>query len=109
MPARSSSPASRSTWRSSLNATLAGFEPAASAAGVRLEADLAPDLPVLEIDPVRIRSVVANLLANAIRHTPPGGRVTVSGRAAGDVVEVAVTDTGSGIPRTCCPTSSTGS
>jgi two-component system sensor histidine kinase BaeS len=81
-----------------VNATVGGFEPAAGAAEVRLETDLAPDLPVLEIDPIRIRSVVANLLANAIRHTPPGGRVTISGRVTGDAVEVVVTDTGTGIP-----------
>ena len=86
-----------------VNATVAGFEPAASAAGVHLGADLAPDLPVIEIDPVRIRSVIANLLANAIRHTPPDGRVMVSARASGDAVEVAVTDTGTGIPSDLLP------
>ncbi len=86
-----------------VNATVAGFQAAASAAGVHLGADLAPDLPVIEIDPVRIRSVIANLVANAIRHTPPDGRVTVSARASGDAVEVAVTDTGTGIPSDLLP------
>ena len=55
------------------------FEPAAAAAGVELTADIEGDLPILEIDPVRIREVLANLVANALRHTPAGGRVTVAG------------------------------
>ena len=55
------------------------FEPAATTAGVELTAEIDGDLPILEIDPVRIREVLANLVANALRHTPAGGRVTVSG------------------------------
>ena len=56
------------------------FEPAATAAGVELSAEVDGDLPILEIDPVRIREVLANLVANALRHTPAGGRVTVGRR-----------------------------
>jgi signal transduction histidine kinase len=56
------------------------------------------DLPLIDIDPVRIREVVANLMTNALRHTPAGGRVTVSAAIAGNRVRVEVRDTGSGIP-----------
>ena len=68
------------------------FRGAAEAAGVAVLTEAAPDA-VVHADPVRIRQAVANLVANALRHTPAGGRVTLRG---GDgVLEVA--DTGEGI------------
>jgi two-component system sensor histidine kinase BaeS len=60
--------------------------------------DTAPDLPALEIDPHRIRQVLDNLLANALRHTPADGRITVSAhRIDPQLVAFAVADTGPGI------------
>jgi signal transduction histidine kinase len=83
------------------------FEPAAAAAGVTLSLDVPDDLPILEVDPVRIREVVTNLVANALRHTPGGGRVTVSGATTGGVavrgVEITVSDTGAGIDPALLP------
>jgi len=76
------------------------FETLAAGAGVTIVArPVAGDLPLLEIDPVRIREVLDNLLANALRYTPAGGRLTISTErpAPGAFVEVAVADTGSGI------------
>jgi two-component system, OmpR family, sensor histidine kinase BaeS len=75
------------------------FEPAAAAAGVELTVSFEEDLPILDIDPVRIREVLANLLANALRHTPSGGRVTVAGSLTADGlwVNLEVRDTGPGI------------
>ncbi|MGI5167660.1 sensor histidine kinase [Spirillospora sp. CA-253888] len=64
----------------------------AESAGVSVVTD-APAGTTLTADPVRLRQVVGNLVGNAIRHTPPGGRVTL--RARGPVIEVA--DTGTGI------------
>ncbi|MFF1416140.1 sensor histidine kinase [Streptomyces sp. NPDC058280] len=54
----------------------------------------------LDADPVRLRQAVSNLVSNAVRHTPPGGRVTLRSYVtdAGDEVAVEVSDTGSGIP-----------
>ena len=75
---------------------LAGFAPQADEAGVALVAD-ATDLPELELDPHRIRQVIGNLLANALRHTPVGGRITVSARRDGDAVVLEVADTGQGM------------
>ncbi|OXM85174.1 sensor histidine kinase [Paenibacillus rigui] len=49
-------------------------------------------------DPERLKQVLFNLLDNALRHTPEGGRIEVQSRPAGDTVEVSVTDTGAGIP-----------
>lgn len=59
----------------------------------------APDLlPSVSGDPERLLQVLANLIANALRFTERGGRITVSARIAGDEVVVGVADTGSGIP-----------
>jgi signal transduction histidine kinase len=56
------------------------------------------DIPSVPGDSQRLAQVVRNLLDNALRHTPDGGRVTVGSRARGNRVEVAVSDTGDGIP-----------
>ncbi len=61
---------------------------------VTLEGDADPEVSV---DPVRLRQIVGNLLSNAVRHTPAGGRVTVSLEVRPDLLVIAVTDTGSGI------------
>jgi two-component system sensor histidine kinase BaeS len=53
---------------------------------------------VLIADPVRLRQAIGNLVGNALRYTPPGGRVTVSAAADGDEVVFEVADTGPGIP-----------
>ncbi|MFI5199143.1 MAG: sensor histidine kinase [Candidatus Limnocylindrales bacterium] len=78
------------------------FETMAAAASVGVNVSPstdAPELPVLDVDPVRIREVLDNLIANALRYTPPGGTVTIeAGRAPGGrSVNVSVSDTGSGI------------
>jgi two-component system, OmpR family, phosphate regulon sensor histidine kinase PhoR len=50
-------------------------------------------------DPMALRQIFTNLFSNAIRYTPPGGRITVTTRPApGDIVQIEVADTGSGIP-----------
>ncbi len=73
------------------------FEAAAGATGIAIDADVDDSLPLLDIDPVRIREVLGNLVGNAIRHTPAGGSVRISGRLDGRWVELVVADTGSGI------------
>jgi signal transduction histidine kinase len=74
-----------------------GFEPQAAASGVTLAVDAADDLPDLELDPRRIRQVVANLVSNALRHTPRGGEVRVAARRTPSGAELEVRDTGSGM------------
>lgn len=68
----------------------------AKAKNVDLVVHTAGDLSV-HADPVRLRQVIGNLLSNAVRHTPPGGRVTLGARRAPRGVELRVTDTGAGI------------
>ncbi len=84
---------------------VAAFRTQAGAAGVALELRVAPALPTLTLDPVRIGEVLSNLLSNALRHTPSGGRVIVSAEAtdAGRSVAFAVRDTGSGITTEALP------
>jgi signal transduction histidine kinase len=70
------------------------------AKGVRLVLDIADDLPAMPMDPERMGQVMANLLDNALRHTPNGGTVTMSAatspRTGG--VDLSVADSGDGIP-----------
>jgi two-component system, NtrC family, sensor histidine kinase KinB len=66
---------------------------------VRLVTDLQPDLPPLRADEQQVSWVITNLVTNALKHTPAGGTVTVSGRRDGESLRVEVQDTGVGIPR----------
>jgi two-component system sensor histidine kinase BaeS len=72
-------------------------EPVYAAKGVGLEAQIEPRMTAIEADNERIAEVLANLLTNALRHTPTGGRVKVSTRQRDDRLEIAVTDNGEGI------------
>jgi len=76
---------------------LHAFTPVATAGGVTLATESSDDLPILELDPVRIREVLSNLVANALRHTPAGGTVSVGGSADARAVVLVVRDTGPGI------------
>jgi signal transduction histidine kinase len=77
--------------------TVAALLPLADAKGVRLAGSAEPGVRA-DVAPAEVRRAVTNLLANGIRHTPPGGSVTTTvGRAADDVV-VTVQDQCGGIP-----------
>jgi signal transduction histidine kinase len=76
--------------------TVRVFAPLAEEQGVELVQQLMP-LPTMQVDEARIRQVLHNLLANALRHTPPGGRVTVVGRPDHEELYLAVLDTGAGL------------
>lgn len=66
--------------------------------GLQLEKELASDLPLLYVDPHMIEQVITNLLLNAIQATKPGGRIILRTRVVGEMCELEVADTGSGIP-----------
>ena len=63
---------------------------------IEVSSDVEASLTVAA-DSTRLRQVLANLVDNAIKYTPPGGRVTVSARREGDAVRIDVSDTGIGI------------
>jgi two-component system sensor histidine kinase BaeS len=106
------------------NDVATSFAAAAEAGRVTIEATVADDVPLLDVDPVRIREVLGNLVANALRHTPSGGSISIratrapgagsgggerdrtpqnAARAAGAAVEIVVQDTGSGIEPALLP------
>src|SRR6266545_4379137 len=76
---------------------VAAFRARAGTAGVALDWRVAPGVPELDVDPVRIGEVLANLLSNAVRHTPRGGSVVVAVEPAAAGVSLTVSDTGTGI------------
>ena len=76
---------------------VAAFAPRAAAADVALSAT-SGSLAEISVDPLRIRQVLENLVANALRHTPAGGTVTIRLSEHEGRLVVAVSDTGSGIP-----------
>ena len=80
-----------------LAGSAAALRTAADASGLELSVS-PPDPPVdVEADPDRAGIVLGNLLSNAIRHTPRGGRIELGARALGDAVRFEVRDTGAGI------------
>jgi signal transduction histidine kinase len=77
--------------------SVAPFQSAARDKGVALETELPGDLPWVYADPRRIEHVFSNLLHNALRYTPAGGKITVSAAAGELDVLFRVSDTGIGI------------
>jgi signal transduction histidine kinase len=80
-----------------VNRALARVAPAAAGKRVVALADLGA-LPQVHSDAGRLEQILVNVLANAVRHAPDGGRVEVRGATAGDQVLLMVTDDGPGIP-----------
>lgn len=73
------------------------FLPLAQDQRIALDTAIEPDLPAIRADDDRLRQVFSNLLANALAHTPAGGRITVSAERGADVVRFGVADTGPGL------------
>jgi two-component system sensor histidine kinase BaeS len=78
--------------------TVASFKPQADGSGVSISIDTMDNFPWLDLDPGRIRQVLSNLLANALRYTPAGGMVSIRYSQAGNQAQVEVQDSGPGIP-----------
>jgi signal transduction histidine kinase len=74
-----------------------GMLPLFEEKSVELKSAVSEDLPSILADVDRVVQVLSNLLSNALRHTPDGGRVVVEAEASGDEVTFEVTDTGTGI------------
>ena len=77
--------------------TLESFSALAGRQGVTLEGSVSPEVDPVCMDAPRIGRVLNNLVGNAIRHTPAGGRVQLRARRNGPRVEVVVIDSGEGI------------
>jgi signal transduction histidine kinase len=81
-----------------ISETLTVLQAKAAAKNINIATDLPAKLPEANIDSHRIKQVLYNLLDNAVAHTGPGGRITVTARQEGDCLYVSVADTGEGIP-----------
>ena len=79
-----------------LTETAAAYRPRADLRGIQLTIEFG-DLPTALADAERLREVLANLLDNALKFTPDGGRITVEAAQQADTVQVTVRDTGRGI------------
>ena len=73
------------------------FAPAAEDHGQRLVADVEPGLSI-PADPELLTQMIVNLIDNAIRHSPQGARISAQAKSVAGTLELAVSDTGPGIP-----------
>ena len=80
------------------------FGASARTAGVAIVVEAADDLPILDLDPIRIREVLANLVSNALRYAPPGTSVVVRAATGPERIHITVTDLGPGIAPELLPT-----
>jgi signal transduction histidine kinase len=81
-----------------LVSTLSPWEAAARQKGLMWKVDVSPDLPVVRIDPDRMAQALGNILSNAIKFTPTGGKVSTAVHVEGGQLSIHVADTGPGIP-----------
>jgi two-component system OmpR family sensor kinase/two-component system sensor histidine kinase BaeS len=79
------------------NDVAASFQSTANESAVALEVSADGEIPLLDVDPLRIREVLMNLVSNALRHTPRGGRVDLEISASSRGVDICVRDTGTGM------------
>jgi two-component system sensor histidine kinase ChiS len=80
-----------------VESTLALLQPMAREAGLEVRLELERELPAVDADEARLLQVLHNLVGNAIKYTPSGGRVLVTAAHEGEQVVLAVSDTGPGI------------
>ncbi len=83
------------TW---LPKVVEGFRAAAQQRGITLQVTVPESPAVVQADAARLEQILHNLLGNALRHTPPGGRVEVTATVDADAVRIQVRDTGPGLP-----------
>jgi len=79
------------------------LRPIAAASSVSLESEVAPDFPTITVDPARIQQVLSNLVGNAIKFTPAGGKITLIAKPSESEACFIVADTGPGIAPDALP------
>ena len=82
---------------SAVAAAIESVRPMAQAKGVRLDQAIDPAAEPVNADPGRLQQVIWNLLTNAIKFTPSGGRIAVLVERIGSQMQISVSDTGEGM------------
>jgi signal transduction histidine kinase len=82
-----------------LNEVAALYQYQARQKNITLEQHVEAPVPAIQVDPGRMTQVMTNILDNALRHTPEGGRIVLAASAAGEHVELSVQDSGPGLDR----------
>ncbi len=77
--------------------TLSSFQPQAERRGVRLVGEVSDDVDPVLVSPPKLQRILYNLISNALRYTPADGTICLRAKPRGAVVEVEVSDTGTGI------------
>ena len=83
--------------RDMISDTISSFQPQAGQRDVRLLGEVSTEVDSVLANPPKLQRVLHNLVSNALRHTPPGGTVTLRATPEGEVTRVEVSDTGEGI------------
>ncbi|HEY2383275.1 MAG TPA: GAF domain-containing sensor histidine kinase [Terriglobia bacterium] len=86
-----------------VEAAVASVQASADAKGLHIITNLQESAQPIDGDPHRLQQIVWHLLSNAVKFTPPDGRIEISTQSGGDHVEIRVTDTGVGIPADLLP------
>jgi two-component system sensor histidine kinase GlrK len=81
-----------------INQVVKEMKPLVETKKIRLESEVAEKLPIPKIDTERFLQVLRNVIGNALKFTPEGGRVNVSVRTIDQGLQISVADTGPGIP-----------
>jgi signal transduction histidine kinase len=89
------SPVQLGDW---LGSMLSPWKAAARQKGLVWKVDVSPDLPVVRIDPDRMAQAIGNIVSNAIKFTPAGGKISIDVRVESGQLCIQVADTGPGIP-----------
>jgi signal transduction histidine kinase/CheY-like chemotaxis protein len=86
-----------------IDTVVSGMVPGAQAKNIELLKTAPGDLPIIDGDPKRLHQVLGNVLSNAVKFTPHGGRIGVRCVVDGDAIAIEVQDSGAGIAREFLP------
>lgn len=75
------------------------FNPLLEEKNIQWEMQIGSDVPVITADDDKMRQVITNLISNALKFTPAGGKIGIQAKNQGEFIQVSVDDTGSGVPK----------
>jgi signal transduction histidine kinase len=75
------------------------FQPLLEKKSVHLMRDIPPDIPIITADDDKVRQVITNLLSNALKFTPAGGKIRIGARNHTEFIQFSVEDSGIGVPK----------